>query len=203
MNKKINLFFVLLFVCASSFAQIYTPVKWHFEKKITGENSADLIIRAAIDKGWYLYGTELPEGGPRPTSIIFDRLNNAALEGEIQLRSNLKFEYDVNFGMELNWYSGEAVFVQSISFADVEKIYIEGHIEYMVCNASTCLPPTQEFFEFGLAANRTANTTTDTTQTMFFTPFEMNFTQENGLSRFWTPVIDELQALGEMSSANI
>ena len=206
MNKKIISFFVLLFVCASTFAQIHTPVRWHFEKKITSENSADLIIRATIDRDWYLYGREIPRGGPIPTSIVFETVNNATLEGEIRSLSVSEFKYDPNFSMELTLYNNEAVFVQSISFVDAEKVQVEGYVEFMVCSATTCLPPTQEHFEFGVSANRTAQTSTGIAPMMNFAPVQVGTTtaqnSENVLSKFWTPVIDELQALGEISSAN-
>ena len=204
MNKKIISFFALLFVCASTFAQIHTPVRWHFEKKITGENSADLIIRAAIDRGWYLYGREIPRGGPIPTSVVFETVNNATLEGEVRSLSNSEVKFDPNFNMELTLYSNEAVFAQSILFSDAEKVFVEGYVEFMACTPTTCLPPTQEFFSFGITAKQTAQATVGTPPTMTFAPLEIGTTtaQENVLSRFWTPVIDELQALGEISSAD-
>ena len=206
MNKKIISYLVLLFVYASAFAQIHAPARWHFEKKITGENSADLIIRATIDRGWYLYGREIPRGGPIPTSIVFETVNNAILEGEIRSLSASEFKFDPNFDMELTLYSDEAIFIQSISFSDAEKIQIEGYVEFMVCSATTCLPPTQEHFKFGASANETTQATVDATTTIAFAPLQIGTTtaqtSENVLSRFWTPVIDELQALGEISSAN-
>ena len=47
------------------FGQIQEPVKWTFEKKITGKNTADLIFRAKIDDSWHVYGLNIPPDGPK------------------------------------------------------------------------------------------------------------------------------------------
>ena len=220
MTKKIILFFLVFFAFFTISAQIYEPIKWNFEQKSTGNETADLVIRAVIDKGWHLYGLDIPENGPRPTSIVFNNVDNATLEGPIKPQSRLMYEYDVNFAMDLNWYTQEAVFIQSISFADAEKVYIEGHVEFMACNDQTCLPPTQETFEFrikstGVASQKNitvvgqANTQKNTIEIQAISlpqiteNAETIQNTENGLSKFWAPVIGELQELGEMKSTDV
>ena len=222
MIKKTVLFFLALFTFISSSAQIYEPVKWYFEQKSTGSGTADLIIRSHIDKGWHLYGLDIPEGGPRPTSIVFSTVDNAKLEGTVKPQSKLEYEYDVNFGMELSWYKDEAVFVQSISFDGMEEVYIEGYVEYMACNDQTCLPPTEEPFEFKIKPEVTVSKKTTTppvthiqpekgtaeNQTVSLSEIVEDITtevsnseiKEQNTSKYWTPVIAELQDLGEMKS---
>lgn len=230
MTKKTTILFALLAVCLTLSAQIYEPIKWHFEQKSTGNGTADLYIRADIDKGWHLYGLDIPDDGPRPTMIVFGKVANARLEGGLKAQSKLTYEYDANFDMELNWYNDEAVFVQSISFDSPEAVFIEGHVEYMACNDQTCLPPTQEPFTIGIkpapatpeakqaspapttvragkpaqptveiktAPLPLAPTAIDTQQ-----PASVQAENGNGMSRYWTPVIDELQAVGESHSAD-
>ncbi len=220
MTKKVSLFFISLFIFTASFAQIFEPVRWRFELKSTSETTADVILRATLDKGWHLYGIDIPDGGPRPTSVVFENIRNAQLKGKLQTPSELVSEYDPNFEMELHWYNEEAVFVQSISFADKDNVYIEGHVEYMACNDLTCLPPTQEPFEFGNASNvkstaapaaATAAVTATTaaatvpTQPIDTTPSAedpsaVSYVSTGDVVDFWTPVIGDLQALGETKS---
>ena len=76
MIKKIITVLLIFFCSISSFAQIYEPVKWSQELKSTGPTTADIIIRAAIDDGWHVYGLNLPKGGPVPTSIVFETIEN-------------------------------------------------------------------------------------------------------------------------------
>jgi hypothetical protein len=52
-------------------AQILEPVSWNFSQEKAGDNQYELKISATIDSGWAIYGTDLPEGGPIPTSIEF------------------------------------------------------------------------------------------------------------------------------------
>jgi thiol:disulfide interchange protein DsbD len=88
MKKK--LFIALLFVITSSslFSQIYEPIKWSTELKKTSETSANVIIRATIEDGWHLYGLNIPKDGPRATTIVFDKIENAQKKRDS--RSTLK-----------------------------------------------------------------------------------------------------------------
>lgn len=201
MTKKVLLFFISLFIFISSFAQIFEPVKWKFELKNTSETTADIIIHATLDNGWHLYGIDIPEGGPRPTSIVFENIQNAKLKGKLQTPSKLVSEYDANFEMELQWYGHEAVFIQSISFSNKDEVFIEGHVEYMACNDQTCLPPTQEPFKFGNPSSNASNNAVAVVETTQQEPLETTTDtvakNDTSLNDYWTPVINELQALGE------
>ncbi len=37
--------------------------------KATGPNQGTVTFRALIEKGWHLYGLELPKDGPKPTEF--------------------------------------------------------------------------------------------------------------------------------------
>src|SRR5665647_660087 len=118
MTKKLTISIAFTLLALVSFGQIYEPVKWKHELKVTGENTANIIISATIDEGWHLYGLYLPKNGPRATSIVFESLGNAKKVGEIQAPSKLLKAYDANFDMELNWYVKDVIFIQKISFTD-------------------------------------------------------------------------------------
>ena len=219
MKKATTLFLALTAsLLIGAIAQIYEPIRWHVEQKATGEGTADLYLRASIDEGWHLYGLQLPEGGPLATSIVFTEVKNAQLVGEMKPLSELHYEYDANFDMELNWYTGEAVFVQSIAFDQADAVRIEGHVEYMACNDQTCLPPAEAPFAIGHAPAGEADhpsapdATAQPAAAQTATPLPLspatlpmtaipadaagNGTPDTPL-KYWTPVVDELQALGE------
>ena len=186
----------LLFLCTlcctiGLSAQIYEPITWQFEHNTVSDTTGEIIIKAIIDDSWHLYSMELPEGGPKPTNIVFDKVENATLIGSITSASPIVEEYDANFDMNLSWYNNEAVFTQKTSFTDASAIYISGYVEYMACNDKTCLPPTEETFSIGKATN-TEKTVTDTlTATTLFQPMLQ--------TDYWKPVIQELQAYGNDS----
>jgi thiol:disulfide interchange protein DsbD len=193
MIKKLLLTLVTAFFAFTSFAQIYEPIKWTQELKITGKTTADIIFHATIDDGWHLYGLNLPKGGPRATSIVFDKLENANKAGEIQTPSKLIKAYDANFDLELNWYINEAIFIQKVTFTDVSKVKIKGYIEFMACNDQSCLPPKQQPFSLG------APVSAHKTPVVAIASDSVNPTKKNA---YWKPVIKELNSFGKSEGAD-
>ena len=149
MKSKLILLTILSFLSFQLFSQIYDPVSWSVEKKVTGKTTADLIIKATIEKGWHLYGLNIPPDGPIATRISVENLENAKKEGTLQAKSKLIEAFDPNFDMKLNWYANEAVFVQKVSSPDPNAIYAKVLVNFMVCNDESCLPPTEEELEVG------------------------------------------------------
>jgi len=192
MIKKLSISIAFTLLALVSFGQIYEPIKWKHELKITGEGTANVIINATIDEGWHLYGLNLPKNGPRATSIVFESLGNAKKVGDLQAPSKLLKAYDANFDMELNWYAKNAIFIQSISFTDAAKVNVKGYIEFMACNDQSCLPPSQRPFSLALKAQApvtTQSVKTDTASTV-------------KVSDYWTPVIKELNSFGGSTSSS-
>jgi len=181
MYKKIIFFLLSVLITSASFGQIYEPVKWTVDQKNTSENTAEIQIHATIDEGWHLYGLNLPKGGPHPTSIVFEKIENAVKVGEIQTPSKLLKQFDANFNMELNWYSGEALFIQKIKFSDLSKVKIKGYIEFMACNDKSCLPPSKSPFNLGTTETKAVAKAVVPSKT----------------SDYWKPVIHELKSFGE------
>lgn len=208
MKRKIILSLLVLISTTALFSQIFEPIKWSFELKNTGKTTANIILKATIDGGWHLYGMNIPEGGPRPTSFVFESVQNAKLEGKVQSQSKLKEVYDPNFDMKLSWYANEAVFVQKISFADASKVRVKGYVEFMACDDQSCLPPAQESFDLGSknvkAAETASNATSElqTIETLAVTdsaaPETPQETKTTEVTDYWTPVIDQLNAFGNM-----
>lgn len=192
LTNRFLLTMLVAFVTQVTFAQIYEPVKWTKELKVTSDKTANIEIRATIETGWHLYGLELPKDGPRATSIIFESIDNAEKIGDLQAISTLQKEFDSNFNMELNWYTQKAVFIQKISFTDASKVKVKGFIEFMACNDKSCLPPGKEQFTLGSPTHATSKAVAiDTVSTAKVVK----------TSNYWTPVISELAAFGNSKSA--
>lgn len=207
---------ILMLVVLSStalFSQILEPIKWSFELKNTSKTTADIILKSSIDEGWHLYGMDIPKDGPRPTSIVFESIKGAKLEGKVQSKSKLKEVYDPNFDMKLSWYANEAVFVQKISFTDASKVKVTGYVEFMACDDQSCLPPAQESFDLGSktvsADTEKSNSETPVveTATLQVATLEADSItavneQKATKSDFWTPVIDELKNFGNTAGSS-
>ena len=187
MNKKLFLSLAIILQTFSSFGQIFEPVKWAFELKKISETTAEIRIKATIDEGWHMYGLNIPKDGPRATSIVFDKIENAQTVGVLQAPSKLEKQFDANFNMELTWYTENAVFIQKIKFADASKVKVKGFVEFMTCNDKSCLPPSKKQFSLGFSTAAIAPEPVSVEKTP---------TTVAKTSDYWTPVITELKSFG-------
>lgn len=194
MNKKLFLIVAVSLIAITCFGQIYEPVKWNFELKNTSAITADIQIHATIDDGWHLYGLNIPKDGPRATSVVFEKIENAQKVGEIQAPSKLQKQFDSNFNMELSWYTNDAVFIQKIRFTDASKVKVKGYVEFMTCNDKSCLPPTKKPFSLGIssASSEPVAKQQVVVDKTVSTP---------KISDYWAPVIQELKSFGETKNS--
>ena len=68
--KKLIVFFTAITFISS--AQIFDPVKWDFSQKKLEENTIELIFKATIDDGWYIYSQDAGEGPVSTEFTFFD-----------------------------------------------------------------------------------------------------------------------------------
>lgn len=149
---------LMLGATLQSFSQIIEPVKWEFEAEKTGNQEYDLVFKAVIENRWHLYSQDIPMSPPA-TVFSFEENENYELVGDVREISEVVEEYDPNFEMVLKYYSTEAVFIQKIRTTGEVPTVIRGYVEYMCCDDTRCLPPTEEDFEFVISANEiTAST---------------------------------------------
>ncbi len=148
--KRFTLFISFLFFAGFQLsAQVLEPVKWTFESKQEGLE-ATLIFKAAIQEGWHLYDTRLPEGGPVKTSFNFADSTLFEFVGELTTEPLPTEVFDKTFNMKLSYFSKEAVFTRKIKLKNSENINIKGFAEFMSCNDETCTPPAEADFVFNL-----------------------------------------------------
>ena len=123
MRIKIFVFLVVAALCCSlqGLAQSVSPIEWRISVKMTSEKEGTLTMKATIEPGWHLYGTELPDGGPKPTVFDLSGSQGIQFEGTITPSFSPKEVNDKLFGMKLNWWD-------------------------MSCDSQTCMPPKTETF---------------------------------------------------------
>ena len=149
---KKGLFFLVLFTCFFSQAQIYDPVQWETEVEKISDTEYKLISIAYIESGWHLYSQDVPENGPIPTSFTYNLSDSTIdLVGETTEEEGHEID-DPVFEMRIKFFEDQAQFVQKIS---LEKPVgsISGSVEYMVCDDERCLPPTEKKITFILDEN--------------------------------------------------
>ncbi|MEM1219394.1 MAG: protein-disulfide reductase DsbD domain-containing protein [Bacteroidota bacterium] len=129
---------------------ILKPVTWAFSHKQIDGQTYELEYRAKIQDGWYLYSQNIGEGGPIPTGFYLEEGDHYTA-GEV-LESDLNREEldDQVFEMKLIKFKKEAVFTQTVTVTDDSKPIV-GYLEFMTCDDTRCLPPTEVDFRFALS----------------------------------------------------
>lgn len=145
---------ILSFFFATAFGQILTPVKWDFKQKQVGDNEFELIFIAHIDDGWTVYSQFLEsDDGPAATTFNFDKGGHFSLSGKTEESpENRKTVHDDVFGMTLTKFYKKATFTQRIKVSDFSKP-VTGYLEFMTCDDTKCLPPTEVDFSFSLSSS--------------------------------------------------
>ncbi|KAB1067735.1 thiol:disulfide interchange protein [Tamlana haliotis] len=130
-------------------SQVLDPVSWSTSVEKISDTEYNLIATANIDAGWHLYSQTVPEGGPIPTTFTFDNSEeNVTLNGNT-VEAEGHTVQDPIFEMEIKYFDGEAKFIQNITVSK-ETATISGVVEFMVCDDTRCLPPTEVDLVFTL-----------------------------------------------------
>ncbi len=212
--------FIISFIF-QGFAQT-DPTEWKFSLVDKGGGEIELVANVAIEQGWYIYGTNIPDGGPYPTSLSIDKVQGAvAVGGFVPKDSKLISGYDAIFEMTVGSYENQAKFVQRFMVTDKAKFVLEGDIRSQACNGSECTPPLPVDFYFkssdlpktvvassnagtsssddsaiGIDAETEEGSSIETTD-MVMTPLNLSSNATDiSNNQLWTPVIDELQNYG-------
>lgn len=208
------LLFALLALFISNKA-ISSPVSWTFKIVDKGNGEVALQADALIDAGWHLYGTELPEGGPYPTSLTIDEVKGATPTGSFHtINSKAHKVFDKIFEMNVTYYDNKATFVQHFKVTDKASFTLKGDIRAQACNDTECTPPLPIDFSFTAKdlpttinvtksneqqpiATKTAISAKDsvTVPTDSASVVAANDIQQNNID-LWAPVINELKVFG-------
>lgn len=163
------------------------PIKWDAKESLNG-NKVTITYTATIEKGWHLYGTEIPDGGPNATTFTYDNLVGVEQISGIKAESPAITKFEEMFGIELTWFENTAVFSQEFKITDPEW-QINVSISFMGCNDETCYMGDPTSFKFGTSSNAAPAEASDAESE--------NSELEEAANDLYTPVIDKLNAFGE------
>ncbi len=216
MKKIATTLFGFLFLF-TAFISAQDIITWNFSLEDAGNGEVNIIAKASVQQGWYMYDTKIPDGGPNPTMIEFDKTTGAEAVGEFQsVDKKATVKHDEIFGVEIGTFTGSVTFAQRLKITDKGSFSVEGNVRAQACNDQTCTPPLPVDFSFGpsdLPASVTVAGGTSTNETaLSLTPAETGATGEkteqtvtpdttaplgNADSELlWSPVVEELNALG-------
>jgi len=107
-----------------------------------------IIVAAKLDEGWHIYSLTQPPGGPLKTTItlapnaIFEK--TGAFTGPAPKRA-----HDPAFDIITESHEGTVEFAALVTLkrdAAAGKQTVEGKVNYMVCDATSCMPPATDAF---------------------------------------------------------
>ncbi len=206
--KKILFSLIVSFLAFAMYAQIQEPVKFKTELKNVSATEVEIVFTASIEQGWHVYSTDLGDGGPISATFNTDKLTGAQLDGKLRPVGKEIASFDKLFEMDVRYFEHTAQFVQKLKLTGGDY-QVTGYLEYGACNDENCLPPTQVEFSFsGKAEGTSASVQTETPAEkadMAAAPAVIGsadgptsvVVSDNDL---WSPVINELNALGETTS---
>jgi DsbC/DsbD-like thiol-disulfide interchange protein len=142
--KKLTLILALFFISAGAFAQIENPVTWSYGQKKISKTEAIIYLKASIEDGWHIYSQNIKPGGPIKTSFTFAPSKDFVKVGKtIEPKAATKFEKV--FNMNVSYFKDQVVFQQKVKLLKPTAT-VKGKLEYMVCDETRCLPPTEVEF---------------------------------------------------------
>tara|TARA_R110000868_G_scaffold193008_1_gene437633 strand:- start:14283 stop:16262 length:1980 start_codon:yes stop_codon:yes gene_type:complete len=169
--KKVTLA-IFVFTIWFGQAQILEPIKWTTSVEKTSDTEYMLISKATIEKGWHLYSQNVPDGGPIPTAFIYDDASGALnFVGGTEEEEGVTI-HDPVFEMKIKFFEKTATFKQKVTLSEGINT-VKGTVEFMVCDDTRCLPPTEVELIFNLSESSQVvanNTNTQNTKTDTFEP---------------------------------
>ena len=171
-----------LVMCAQQ-DDIKTPITWDNSFEMVSDTEAVASFTATIDNGWHLYSTQLPDGGPSPTVVVWDKISGLEPTGDLTPDHAPIEKVDEMFELTLSWWEQKVTLKQHFKVTDPSTVYLEGYVEYSSCNDETCIPPTKEPFTF--SGNASAATTDNASEQ---NAANAQLSAASELPATWTPV---------------
>lgn len=202
MKKSVYLLLLVLvsMIPFSVKSQMVDPVKWNIQLNQLSDTEVEVVFDATIDDEWHVYTNDLPEGGPVPTSVEWEKLNNVKLVGDLTPHSTPVKEIDLVYNLELSWWENHAKLTQKLQIVDPKQGYdIEGYIRYMSCSNGTCLAPKNVSFDFASGVAAQEQETKDTIAVVPLQSFNAN--SNSVVKDYWQPVksVENQQTISSQS----
>jgi hypothetical protein len=139
--KRLFLFFVAAVMAAVAMMAQSSPIRWRINVKMTSDTEGVVTVKALVQDGWHLYGTKLPDNGPKPTSFSFTGTEGVKFTGKLTAARPADKHDDPMFGLELSWWDSNIEFTRKFKVTKREGAKIVVTPTFMGCNNITCLKP--------------------------------------------------------------
>lgn len=187
---RILLFLIVIVATATNAdGQMVKPIKWDCDASMISASEGELRLKASIEKGWHLYGFNLPDGGPVSTSVTLDPTHGVTWIGSLTPSQSPIEKVDMVFHLKLAWWDSDVTFVQKFRIDSVPGATLTGTIRFQGCNDASCIPPSREPFSVTVgdpvASSRAADDSTSTAKTIVISG---NDNPDISTADWWKPV---------------
>lgn len=143
--KKMMLSLLMMLFAFQAGAQFggVEPVSVEETMEVNGADGT-LKFEAFIEAGYHMYSTDIPDGGPTPTTVSFQVLEGAELVGGLIPGEGAVNKLDPMFEMMVSYFDNEAVFTQKVKFLG-GKYRLKGTLRFQSCNDTGCFPGRYDF----------------------------------------------------------
>jgi thiol:disulfide interchange protein DsbD len=145
MKSTFTLLAVVLITTIAS-AQSAKQVKWTFTTKKVADKTYEIHMSASLNGNWHIYAQNVGVDGPIPTSFTFTKNPLLVIDGKPKEIGKIIRKKEEVWGGVVNYYEKNVNFVQVVKLKGNIKTNISGKIEFMVCDDSQCLPPSEVEF---------------------------------------------------------
>ena len=140
-----------MFLFATMAVAAQNPVTWTFTSKKLADNSYEIHMTAAIEKGWHLYSQVQPDDAVAgPTTFTITNNPLIELSGKIKEVGKMQKFHDKELEISANQYSEKVDFVQVVKLKGKVKTSFSGSVEFQTCDDKKCLPPKTVNFKVAL-----------------------------------------------------
>lgn len=201
MTLRLLTLVTVLTIAFAAVAQIVTPITWTSSIEMKSPTEGTLKFAAAIEPGWHLYSTVIPDGGPNPTTVTYDKLEGVELVGDLTPSRPAPETVDMVFNLKLGWWTDEVTLSQDFRLTNNDDAYtIEGTLSFQGCNDESCIPPSKEPFSFaGKEPTPSSAVSPEATATTPAAPA----TTATDNSGWWTPVSFESFESADAAASDI
>ncbi len=129
--------------------------KWTYFSTKNEDGSYNFHFKGTIGEGWHLYSQKQKSEEEQVMATKF--YLNKAMEPDTETKETgeLISKFDPTADLDLNYYENQVEFIRTVSDVTGDKYSIE--YEFIVCNASMCLPPELIEVEFDLNSGKGLN----------------------------------------------
>lgn len=132
----------------AQFGGMQNPVTWKQSVKQLDNNQVLLIFDASIEKGWQLYGQNLPKGGPMPLEFLFEASPNYKPIGKVTPSPKPKEKMDEVFEIKVKYFEKKVRFSQRIDVRSEKDFVLKVAIEGQACQHDGMCVLVPHDFEF-------------------------------------------------------